>query len=87
MVVAEIHEEGVQEQNCSTINEFSHRRCERDPDTVVTAGCVHEHIGRILVCQHHLKGLVAGLVGCWQCCEVDGHFCASTVVRQEPLYA
>ncbi|MCF6467356.1 hypothetical protein FAF44_02865 [Nonomuraea sp. MG754425] len=84
--MAEIPQEAVQDLCCHVINEFSRRRCTDDPAVRLTAGCVHEHVGSIVVCQHHAEGLATGEVGCWQCVEVDGHFCASAIIGKEPIH-
>lgn len=83
----EIPSQAVPEERCTSISEFAGLRCKRDTVVTVTVGCVHEHIGSRSVCQHHVEGLANGRVGCWQCFEVDGHFCEMNVIAEVKISA
>lgn len=65
------------------------KTCPADASTLVTIGCVHEHVKTAGMCAQHRQESVehSGEIGCWDCHTnaVDPHDCAILVrpVRAE----
>lgn len=56
--------------------------CGRDTVITVAAGCVHEHLHQLPLCQYCVAEVATGRAFCGDCVKVDGHECVLAALAE-----